>query len=202
MCFKLNKLLLGLLFPCMTNSINAQISIQPHLVSPTGYLGAVLKKAPGLSIGTIKDFETRTRVRMVGDIVYFSPRKDRFDTYAYVTEGSNTTVYPGTEEVNLYLNLSFSFGFDYSIVQKEKFDWYIGPDLIAGMTLRQYTSDIPSVSSSSEFAGIPFIGLRARTGVEYTFEKMSLFLDISRTYYLNLDAALLNYSDLGLGIRF
>jgi hypothetical protein len=183
-------------------SAKAQIAIQPHLVMPTGYLGAVLKKAPGLSIGTVQDFDSRMRVRMLGDIVYFSPRMDPFDTYAIVSEGNTTTVYPGTEELNLYLNLSFSFGFDFSMVHKTNFNWYIGPDLIAGMTLRQYTSDIPYVSSGRDFSGVPFIGLRPRTGVEYSFEKMSLFLDLSRTYYLNTDAALLNYTDLGLGIRF
>jgi hypothetical protein len=196
------KLLLGFIFLLIINSAKSQFALQAHLVMPTGYLGAVLKKAPSISFGTVEDFDGRSRVRMLGNMTYFSPRQERFNIYSNSIEGSTTTIYPGVQEINLYLNLSFAFGFDFSIIQKDKFNWYIGFDLIAGMTLRQYTTDIPYVSSSGDFSGIPFIGLRGRTGIEYTLDKMSVFLDFNRTYYLNTEATILSYNDLGLGIRF
>lgn len=196
------KPLIALIFVFALTTMKAQIAIQPHIVMPTGYLGALLKKAPGISIGKINDFETRTRARFIGDLIYFSPRKERFDTYSTSIEGDNTTVYPGTQEIKLYMSLSFSFGVDFSLVQKEKFNWYIGPDLFAGITLRHYEMNIPNVINEREFSGILFIGIRGRTGVEYQFEKLALFLDVSRTYYLNLEASILSYNSIGLGIRF
>jgi hypothetical protein len=199
---KPNNLLLTVLLFFLSGLVYGQLSIRASLVSPTGYLGAVVKKAPSLAIGKIDDFDGTMRWRMLGEFTYFSPRRERFDTYAYLVEGNKETVYPGTQTINLYMNLAFSFGLDYSILNKKEFTWYAGADLLAGLTLRQYKEDIPYVVTGSEFAGVLFVGLRGRTGVEYEFDKFSLFLEMSRCYYLNTEAFLLNYNDYGIGIRF
>jgi hypothetical protein len=191
---------LGLLLICFFG--NGQLALRTGLVSPTGYLGAVVKKAPFISIGKISELDGRFRNRMMGELCYFSPRKDRFDIYASVIEGNEETIFPGTQEINLYMNLAFSFGYDYKVLEKDAFNWFLGFDAVAGLTLRQYNEDVPYVVSGGDFSGLPYIGLRGRTGVEYAFDKFTLFVDVSRTYYLNSEAFLLNYNDLGLGIRF
>lgn len=183
-------------------SVHGQFSIKTGLVSPTGYMGAVLKKAPFISVGKIANFNGRFRSRFMGEFIYFSPRQERFDIYAYVTEGNTETVYPGTQSINLYMNLNCSIGYDFGVVNKGDFHWFIGMDAFVGMTLRQYEEDVPLVVTGRDFSGIPMIGLRGRTGLEYSFDKFSLFVDVSRSYYLNTEGFILNYNEYGIGIRF
>lgn len=201
--FNFTKLfLIVMMFGFVSHIAMSQLAIKPGLTLPTGYLGALLKKAPTLAIGKIEDFDNRSRSRMLGEITYFSPRRDIYDVYAYVIEGDQETVYPGRQEVKLYLNLTFSMGLDYSIVQKNNFNFYAGADLLLGMTLRSYQLDIPMVKSEGEFSGLPYFGIRGRAGVDYSFENFSLFLEMNRTYYLNSEKFFLSYNDLGIGIRF
>ena len=187
---------------CLPSSSIAQIGIQPQLVLPTGYMGAILKKAPGISIGSIENFDEKWRTRIYGNLIYFTPRREVFNIYSYSIEGNTETVYPGTQEINLYLNASFSMGVDRRILGSGNFNWFIGGDLTTGITLRQFESNIPNVVTSSEFDGLPFIGIRGRTGLDYSFDDSSIFIDFTRTYYLNTEASFLSYNDLGLGVRF
>ena len=199
---KIGKILFICSFITTVNQASAQLTIKPHLVFPTGYLGALLKKAPGLTVGTIEDFDSKWRNRMHGDIIYFTPRRDTFDIHGSTTIGSSTTIYPGNQQINLYLNFSYSLGIDYMILGNDKFNWYVGGDLTAGMTLRHFDAYVENISSSGEFDGLPYIGMTGRTGIEYVMEYTTIYLDYTRTYYLNTEVSFLSYNDLGIGISF
>ncbi|MBL1280995.1 MAG: hypothetical protein COA33_012015 [Fluviicola sp.] len=202
MCIKYNKWLFSLIFVALFRVLNAQFSVQPHLVFPTGYLGMVLKKAPGLMFGKISEFKGSWRSRAIGDIVYFKPREDVFRTYAVQIEGSNTTVFPGEQIIKLYLNVSFSFGADFKLYDFKKGSFYIGADLVVGSTLRKLEINVPSITTGSEFNALIFIGVNGRAGVEFYLGEKTLFIDVSRRYFLNTDPAFLNYNDIGLGLIF
>ena len=176
----------------------AQFAISPNISVPTGALGIVMKRSPCLKLGVIEDFDNKWRHRQMGSITYFIPRRDTFNIYSISsTYSNNLIVTPSTQTFNLFVDLFYGYGIDYRIVQFKDFKLYAGLSVFGGLTLRDY-----SAGSYSEFQGLVNIGASGRTGLEYSFKKQAVFIELSRNYYFNNEKAIIDYNNIGAGIRF
>jgi len=190
-----------LVFTSTFSSLYSQFTIQPFVASPTGVKGVYLNKSPGIRFGRAYSFENRWRIRFLGSLSYFIPRKRVFKVYG-VEESNTTTFYQGTKSIKLFLNIEFSPGLDIKIIEKGLFSWYAGFDVPIGANTSVNEVNIPHIQSSRESILAIYIGFRGRTGIEYEFDAYTLFLEIDRTYSMGSETFTMNYNTLGIGITF
>ena len=173
----------------------AQFAISPNIsVSvPTGVLGIVMKRSPCLKLEFIEDFVNKWRRRHMGSITYFIPRRDTFNIYSI----SATYVTPSTQTFNLFVDLFYGYGIDYRIMQFKDFKLYAGLGVLGGLTIRDYRA-----GGYSEFQVLYNMGASGRTGLEFSFKKQAVFIELSRNYYFNSEKAIIDYNNIGAGIRF
>jgi len=197
----LKRIILSFLFLITFPSVYSQFTIQPLIISPTGIYGVYLNKSPGFRFGRLYDFENRWRIRLLGSLAYFIPRKNTFNV-AGVEESYIVTVHSGTKSIKLFANIEFSSGMDIKIVEKGLFSWYAGFDVPIGGNLSRIEVNIPGIVNSGETLTSIYVGFRGRTGIEFELEDHILFLEIDRTYSMGAENFVLNYNTLGIGITF
>jgi hypothetical protein len=168
---------------------------------PTGELGFVMEPTNSLELGWQGSFsESDMRARVSGTYLFFKPRMSEFPT---VTTNFNF-VMQSSQRFNHYSQIHLNFGFDYALINTEKFTCFGGFDIIAGCQFLDfdYTSDFST--SSEKSYGALLVGLGGRVGSEYALsDSFALGLNVMRRYYLVTDPlAFLNGNQYNLSLIF
>ena len=167
---------------------------------PTGEFGFATKKTISMELGHLDEFEDAFRFRYLVNFTYLQPRLESFNAPTYESIGGFETFYEGTQRFKTMINVGFGVGWDFSpeVISEWRLRPYIGLDIVPGFHLR-YTEVDSYVEKSTEFAVAPFLGFKGRTGLQYSFENSSVFIEVERTYALILKYAFMNYNNIGIG---
>lgn len=168
---------------------------------PTGEFGFVMKKTISAELGSMDEFEDAFRFRYHVNFTYLQPRLATFNLPAYISEQTLTTFYPATQKFKTMINVAFGVGWDFSpdAIDHWKLRPYIGLDIVPGFHLR-YTEYSSIILKEKEFNVSPFLGFKGRTGLQYSFKNLDVFIELERTYALILKYAFMNYNNIGIGI--
>jgi hypothetical protein len=175
---------------------------------PTGEFGFVMKALTTIEIGNQQRFSKRPtkRGRMVASILYLNmkPRLEVFPIAGFASDGRGSRVIPGIQSFEKYRLLQFIFGYDYAFVHKEKFNFYVGADLVAGLASVNYTVIYPTWKNETYQGGGGLGGFRLRLGLDYKLtETIGVFVSANRGGFLITEpAGFFAANDYGLGMCY
>ena len=170
--------------------------IKLNYISPTGDLGFTHKKSLGLEYDHMNDFDGIARFRAGAAVHYLPARQDTIRTYTVEMEQSAPfTVSPSYRNYRFYLSVQGFVGFDCEIA---KTGFYAGADVLFGGVVLLYTEE------GGGFFGLqPVLGVRPHVGYEFLLNRRRiLFVEASRNYSKVFGWSNINYTEIGLGIRF
>ena len=201
------KRLLFLFFLFMASfQMKAQIAVKFLHFRPTGDQGVAFDKRFTAEIMYMDEFEKldgNWRLRAGISYVPLKARLDTFPTYAVEHNGSNVTVLPGYEVYKKY-NMGFLFGgVDWAFVNREKFAFFMGVDILMGGVNMEYERHYENYKDES-FSGGQFMGgVRLRAGGQYMInEHFTGFTEFSRSYYGMAESGFQSHYDYGVGVIY
>ena len=181
----------------------SQLGLRIYNYRPTGEFGYVMKPTLSLEVGYMKSFENEGRIRPNFSItaLIMKPRMDVFPVYGVLNE---TTVLPCKQSFQKYNIFQLNAGLDFAIIQRSKFDFYGGCQIILGGANVEYTDEIQTIRTMDYEGGGILGGLRLSTGVEYDLnEGISFFVNACRNVFLVTEPTSLNWAnDYGVGICY
>jgi hypothetical protein len=203
-----NFILLTLLLVLCAGKLCGQFALSAVHYRPTGEFGFVMKPLTTVELTFMSRFsdEPDERFRFGMSLMYLrmKPRLNSFPIWAYGSDDRGAFIYPGEQSFSRY-NITFlSGGADFAVIHKERFNWFIGADLMIGGASIDYQSTVVGWKDESYSGGGLLIGFRVRIGVEYQItDHISLFSRVNRHFFLITDPATLgNANDYGVGIRY
>jgi hypothetical protein len=186
----------------------SQLMVRAVNYRPTGEFGFVMKPLISVEIGNQQRFRKSAtrRWRSVASLLYLNmkPRMDVFPIAGFASDGKGSRVIPGIQSFEKYNLLQLIFGYDYAFVHKEKFNVYVGADLVAGFASVDYTIIYPTWKNETYQGGGGLGGFRVRLGLDYNLtEAMGVFISANSGGFLITEpAGFLSANDFGLGMRY
>ena len=172
--------------------------------SPTGDLGAIMKKTIGLELGQMGDhLDEEFRWRYGIGCMTMKPRLDTFYKAAKNSSSTGATFTPGYERYEKFFNVYAFGGYDYIRENDKKYKVYPGFDILGGVysyTLqKKFYNSIDNAKNKDIYGGI-----RLRIGFLYEVtEKLNLHLELGRTYnYLYSPQYFWSGNEIGINIQY
>jgi hypothetical protein len=203
---KIFKTVIVLLF--FSTAASGQIALQAIQFRPIGDLGFAMNPATSAELAYTNRFEQDERWRSSISATYLklTPRLDTFPLTA--TLGSK--VLPGTIIYSNYELLLGFVGMDYKILETNRWQFFTGLSIIAGVHSLGYKKFVATVEEGVGGYTDVVTGFRARAGVEYLLsDKISVLLTgdfyqllpVIKEGATQLAKASQAYS-IGLGVRY
>lgn len=174
----------------------AQVGLHVAQLRPLGEMGLIFEKQIGFGFTYNSEFDDKWRVGM--ELSHFKMRQriDPIPIVGLIISGNSTFVSLGTQRFTQY-NILYLDGFvDRALIEKEKFELYVGGGITGGAASVSYESYTPQISDGS-YSGGGFIGgLFLRAGYDYHLtNKLTVGLSGVRRIYAQQDAGIFgNYT--------
>jgi hypothetical protein len=201
----MKKLIVALLLILSSGYSYSQLGLKILNFRPYGDLGAILKSGFTGEIMYLKNADDDPfRARFGFSFISLKPRLDTFPLVAETNASGYASVIPGWEVIN-HQTIGFVFcGYDYVLLDPEKFFIYPGADLLAGFTSVKVHTFYPGISDSEESTGGVLGGIRLRIGAQVMLNgEWGIFAEASHSMYImSQDETTHAHNDFGIGIQY
>jgi hypothetical protein len=192
----LKPLLVGLFFFIALFSSQAQVGLHVAQMRPLGEMGMIFEKQIGFGFTYNGEFDDKWRTGL--ELTHFKLRQrlDPIPIVGLVIAGSSTFVSLGTQRFTQYNIIYLDGFFDRALIEKEKFELYVGGGITAGAASVSYESSTPRIADVTYGGGGFLGGLFLRAGYDYHLtNKLTAGLSGVRRVYAQEDAGIFgNYT--------
>lgn len=197
------------------NTSQAQIAIRGYYYQPLYDFGFFMKPTASVEIGYLPDFkEGHSRINASITYLKLKPTQAAFHNYtttALTIAGTYKDKYNYTRTYQDYEIFQAFLGWDFALIKKERFQFYIGPGLTVGILTDIHTdvdeNGYPLGEGLALFKrdGVFLSGLRHHVGIQFKInDQMKLIASAQTCYWLNPKElfGMNQANDVGIGIQY